>query len=333
MEKKMKKLALICLVISLLFYGCSRDKATKSKTPGKTNAPQAAAIELQKIRIQVNELLDRANACSDANKYAEALTYVRKLVDISKQFPGKPEFREEMLDFQQYLLMKTGAFQEALENGLALEALAQKISTRESPWNCLKIAEAYLGLKDQENALAWIERAVYERGFIRRDILTAQDYSPLKNNPRFVKVIAAIEKKIGLNLPAKEFGVRLLDGKSFTLSGQRGKVVLIDFWDVKCPPCRKEMPNLRKLQREFAEKGLVIVGISLDTDKTLLQNYLKEISPEWKMACSFQGWNDATAKLYSINATPSSWLIDRNGILRHINLRGEELYTAVRALL
>jgi len=93
------------------------------------------------------------------------------------------------------------------------------------------------------------------------------------------------------------------------------------------------MPNLKKLHQEFAEKGLVIVGISLDTDKTLLQNYLKEISPQWKMACSFRGWNDATAKLYSINATPSSWLIDRQGILRHINLRGEELYKAVRALL
>ena len=75
------------------------------------------------------------------------------------------------------------------------------------------------------------------------------------------------------------------------------------------------------------------MGISLDTDRTLLQNYLKEISRQWKMACSFRGWNDATAKLYSINATPSSFLIDRQGILRHINLRDEKPYKALRALL
>ena len=76
-----------------------------------------------------------------------------------------------------------------------------------------------------------------------------------------------------------------------------------------------------------------MIGISLDTDKNLLQNYLKELSPQWKMACSFQGWSDPMAKLCLINATPSSWLIDRQGILRHINLRGEELYKAVKVLL
>jgi peroxiredoxin len=329
----MKRVAMTFIVILFLLLSYSKGEAPKSTAQVKKNDPQTAAIDLQKIRARVNELLERANACSDAKKYAEALIHVRKLVAIANQLPGKLEFREQMLDFQQYLFMKTGAFREALENGFALDELSQKISPRKSPWNCLKIAEAYLGLKDQENAMVWIERAVYERDFIRRDIFDLKEYAPLKSNPRFSKAIAAVEKKIGLNLPAKEFTVQLLDGASFSLSAQLGKVVLIDFWDVKCPPCRKEMPNLKKLYREFAAEGLVIVGISLDTDKALLQNYLKEISPEWKTACSFQGWNDATAKLYLINATPSSWLIDRKGILRHINLRGEELYKAVKVLL
>jgi peroxiredoxin len=333
MGNAMKRIVLTCLIIPFLVWACSKGEPQKSAARVKKNGSPKAALDLQKIRVQVNELLDRANSCSDAKKYAEALSHVRKLVVISKQFPAKPEFQEQMLDFQQYLLLKTGAFQEALENGFDLDALSQKISTRKSPWNCLKIADAYLGLKDWKSAMAWIEKAVYERNFVRRDAFAAPNYSPLKNNPRFVKVLATIEKTIGLNLPAKAFTVRLLDGTAFSLTGQRGKVVLIDFWDVNCPPCRKEMPNLKKLHREFAAKGLVIVGISLDTDKTLLQNYLKEISPKWKMACSFQGWNDATAKLYLINATPSSWLIDRQGILRHINLRGEELYQAVKVLL
>jgi thiol-disulfide isomerase/thioredoxin len=333
LEGEMKKLALVCLVAQFLFYGCSKDKAPKYAMQVKKNDSQTAAVDLQKIQARAKGLLDRANACSEAGKYAEALSYVRQLVDIANQSPEKLEFRAEMLDFQMYLLLKTGAFHEALENAFAYEELSRKISTRNSPWNCLKIADAYLGLKDWENALAWVEKAVYERDFIRRDVLDSPSYAQLKRNPRFKKVIAAVEKKIGINLPAKEFTIPLLDGSSFSLSAQRGKVVLIDFWDVNCPPCRKEMPNLKKLHKEFAGKGLVIVGISLDTDKALLQGYLREISPEWKMACSFQGWNDATAKLYLINATPSSWLIDRKGVLRHIDLRGEELYKVVKALL
>lgn len=329
----MKRIVLTCLIIPFLVWTCSKGEARKSAAQVKKNALPTAAVDLQKIRARINELLDMANGCSDASKYAEALTHVRKLVDIANQLPGKLEFREQMLDFQQYLLLKTGAFQEALENGFALDDLSQKISTRKSPWNCLKIADAYMGLKDLEKAMTWIEKAVYERDFIRRDVFDSPDYAQLKGNPRFIKVIAAIEKKIGLNLPAKEFTVQLLDGTPFSLAEQRGKVVLIDFWDVNCPPCRKEMPNLKKMHREFTQKGLVIIGISLDTDEILLRNYLKELSPQWKMACSFQGWNDATAKLYLINATPSSWLIDRQGILRRINLRGEELYKAVKALL
>ena len=225
MENKMKRIVLICIIIPFLFWSCSKGEAPKSTAQVKKNGSQTPAVDLQKIRVQVNELLDRANGCSDASKYAEALIHVRKLVDIANQLPGKLEFREQMLDFQQYLLMKTGAFREALENGFALDDLSQKISTRKSPWNCLKIAEAYMGLKDLEKAMAWIEKAVYERDFIRRDILDLPEYAQLKSNPRFIKVIAAIEKKIGLNLPAKEFTVQLLDGTPFSLvrtAGQGG---------------------------------------------------------------------------------------------------------------
>jgi len=329
----MRKIALICVALTLLLWSGLKSDVSPSQAGVQGSSAITNAAEWEKAQAQADALRDGANTSSQAGKYADALTHVRKLVEISDRFPDKLEFREEALDFQHFLLMKTGAFQEAVETALALEALARKISTRNSPWYCLKIAVAYMGLNDREHALAWIEKAVYERNFIRHDVLDGEDYSALKGDPRFIKVMAAVEKKIGLNLPARDFSIELLDGASFSLSGQRGKVVLVDFWDVNCLPCRKEMPNLKKLHSEFADRGLAIVGISLDTDKALLRKYLKAVSPEWKMACSFQGWNDATAKLYSINATPSSWLIDRQGILRHVDLRGQELYQAVKALL
>jgi peroxiredoxin len=329
----MRKIALICVALTALLWSGLKSDVSPSQAGVQGSSAITNAAEWEKAQAQADALRDKANTSSQAGNYADALTHVRKLVEISDRFPDKLEFREEALDFQHFLLMKNGAFQEAVETALALEALARKISTRNSPWYCLKIAVAYMGLNDREHSLAWIEKAVYERNFIRHDVLDGEDYSALKGDPRFSKVMAAVEKKIGLDLPARDFSIELLDGASFSLSGQRGKVVLVDFWDVNCLPCRKEMPNLKKLHSEFADKGLVIVGISLDTDKALLQKYLKAVSPEWKMACSFQGWNDATARLYSINATPSSWLIDRQGILRHVDLRGQELYQAVKALL
>jgi peroxiredoxin len=245
---------------------------------------------------------------------------------------GKIEQALELLDRMQFQALKAGRFQEDLALSLRIEELSQKTSARQSPWNCLKIAEAYLGLGDRVRGLAWLERSVYERDFMNLKVLAGPPFAALKDAPRYGALLAAAKAKIGLDQQARDFQVPLLDGATFRLSDQKGKVVLVDFWDVKCPPCRKEMPRLKEMFGEFRERGLVIIGISLDTDPKLLSDYLKEAAPSWPMACSFKGWDDETARLYRISATPSTWLIDRQGVLRHHNLRGEELRQAVRRL-
>jgi len=78
---------------------------------------------------------------------------------------------------------------------------------------------------------------------------------------------------------------------------------------------------------------LEIIGISLDTNKETLQDFLKKNNIPWKIACSYNGWQDETAILYAINATPSTRLIDRDGILQYYNLKDEELKAAVGTLI
>ncbi len=246
---------------------------------------------------------------------------------------GKYEQALDILDQLQFRALKAGRFQEDLDLSLRIEELAQKTTERKSPWNCLKIAEAYLGLGDRANGLKWLERSVYERDFMNLEVLAGPPFSVLKDESGYQALLAAAKAKIGLDQQAKDFQVTLLDGTTLRLSDQKGKVVLVDFWDVKCPPCRKEMPHLKEMFNEFKDRGLEIIGISLDTDKKLLADYLKEAALPWKMACSFKGWSDDAAKLYKINATPSTWLIDRRGLLRHCNLRGAKLKQAVSELL
>lgn len=246
---------------------------------------------------------------------------------------GKNEEALAVLDEAQFQALKAGRFREDLELSLRIEELAPKTSARNSPWNCLKIAEACLGLGDRASALHWLERSVYERDFMNLEILAGLPFAALQNDPRYGALLDAAKGKIGLDREARDFQVVLLDGSTFRLSAQRGKVVLVDFWDVKCPPCRREMPRLKKMDGSFRGRGLEIIGISLDTDRKLLADYLMASAPTWKLACSFKGWNDDTAKLYKISATPSTWLIDRRGMLRHYNLRGEKLERAVDELL
>ena len=64
--------------------------------------------------------------------------------------------------------------------------------------------------------------------------------------------------------PAPELAVSLLDGSAFDLAAQRGKVVVVHFWATWCIPCRKEMPALDAVYRRYRERGLVVIGLSVD---------------------------------------------------------------------
>src|SRR6187397_2072906 len=73
----------------------------------------------------------------------------------------------------------------------------------------------------------------------------------------------AVQKEAG----APQFELRNVNGRIVRLSDYRGKVVLINFWATWCPPCRAEMPDLIKLQREYGKEGLQIIGVSYPPQK------------------------------------------------------------------
>jgi peroxiredoxin len=287
----------------------------------------------QATEDQIRKHLKSAQDLGDAGQYAKALESVRPLAEQAGRFTDKPELQYEVLDYEHFLLLKTGAFREALQTGFKIEELGRKISDRKSPWDCLKIADAYLGLKEYDEALDWVEKAVREREFTKLDTLQSEKFAPLREIPRFKALLSDVEKSLGIGQAARDFQVMLLDGTAFALSKQAGKIVLIDFWDVGCLPCRKAMPHLKDLHQKFGGQGLEIIGISLDTDRKLLEGFLKKYDLPWKIACTFKGWGDETAKLYRVNSTPSTWLIDRQGILRGVNLSGDTLTKAIVALL
>jgi peroxiredoxin len=239
----------------------------------------------------------------------------------------------DKLEGLQMLLMKERQYPEALKVSFEIEEVAGKASERRSPWHYVRIGEVYLAMGHKDRFFEWVERAIRERSFSRQEYFRGAQLDPVRDDPRFQALLDACAAVIGVGREARDFEVRLLDGSPFRLSAQRGKVVLVDFWDVRCGPCRKEMPNLKAIYEEFKDRGLEILGISLDTEKPLLDDYLLQAALPWKITCSWDGWSDRTAKLYQISATPSTWLIDRRGVVRYCDVRGEELRKAVQVLI
>ncbi len=136
------------------------------------------------------------------------------------------------------------------------------------------------------------------------------------------------------NSPAPDFSFRdFLSGRELSLASFRGKVVLLDFWATWCTPCMASLPGLKKIYEEFHVQGFEIVGVSLDENAEDLRRVLLEQGISWPVAFEGKRWDNSIAALYRVYQIPTSYLLDKNGLIRHRDLEGEELRKAVAELL
>lgn len=134
--------------------------------------------------------------------------------------------------------------------------------------------------------------------------------------------------KEGTKVP--DFKVKDRTGKEVSLSALRQgkKYVLIDFWASWCNPCRKEIPNLKKLYAQYSGKGFEIVSISIDQKKADWEKALKEEGLTWPNFLDETG----VAALYKVKFVPTMYLITADGVMIGENLRGEALAEKLKEL-
>ena len=143
-------------------------------------------------------------------------------------------------------------------------------------------------------------------------------------------VISAQVKK---GTPAPEISLPDISGQTVSLSSMKGTVVLIDFWASWCGPCRKNNPNLLALYEKFKDKGFEILGVSVDKSNIDWKNAIAKDGLTWKQLIDNAGWNSQATIDYGVEAIPASFLIDKKGLVRGVNLEGRELDGMVKKLL
>ena len=120
---------------------------------------------------------------------------------------------------------------------------------------------------------------------------------------------------VKLGEPAPNFQLRDLNGHLVTLSDLRGKVVLLNFWATWCGPCRVEMPAMEQLYRMFQRKDFEILAVSTDAQGVAITRPFQQ-----ENRLTFPILHDADYRvglIYGARSLPMTFLIDRQGIIRH----------------
>lgn len=163
-------------------------------------------------------------------------------------------------------------------------------------------------------------------------------------NIKVITLIAALilslqtfgqELKVGDKAP--EITQTMVTGEEFNLSELRGKMVLIDFWASWCKPCRKENPNIVEVYKKYKDEtfkngeGFTVLSVSLDFKKDAWKKAIKADNLKWPYHVSdSKGWRNHAAQTYQVKSIPASFLIDGDGIIVGMNLRGDDLESALK---
>lgn len=117
---------------------------------------------------------------------------------------------------------------------------------------------------------------------------------------------------------APDFTLETLDGDPVTLRDLRGFVVLLDFWASWCPPCRMTMPHLELLRTQFEDDGLLIVAVNLDPVEADAREYIEENGyTKFTVLRGSLAEAQTIRELYEVEGIPHTFIIDRQGIIRH----------------
>jgi len=150
-------------------------------------------------------------------------------------------------------------------------------------------------------------------------MLTIPAHAAERQQPKLGYMLTAISNPT----PAPDFTLEDMDAKKFSLKDYRGKVILLNFWATWCPPCRREIPSMERLNQNFKGKDFVVFAVNQmeDIDQVFTYTGGLEVYPTF----TFLFDRDSNvSRAYGVQGLPTTYLIDKKGNIRFRAIGGRE---------
>ncbi len=271
------------------------------KVEGSENMEKMMQLD-ERLRVSLNAIDSlgalyqemETNGGVDSTKKAEIDAGFVKIFDAQKEF-SKAFIDENTTSF------------------ISMIALSQQIAQRVPVFN----------VKEDLAYFEKVDKALYEKYPNSTDIQRLHKYMEQVKNPPQQQQPAT---SFGIGDEVPNITDKNPDGKELSLSSLRGNYVLLDFWAGWCRPCRMENPNLVANYAKYHKKGFEIFQVSLDKEKKMWTDAIeKDKLGQWNHVSDLGYWQSKHARAYSIQSIPASYLLDPQGKVIGVNLRGEQL--------
>lgn len=128
-------------------------------------------------------------------------------------------------------------------------------------------------------------------------------------------------------------GLRTMDGDRLQVADLEGRWVLLDFWATWCAPCIAELPTLRSIAERYPPERLLLLGVSMNrSSRATVRAWLQRQRATWPQMHDGRGFDGPAAQALGVETLPRTLLVDPDGRIVAVDLRGNELLATIEAL-
>ena len=300
---------------------------------GTSALPELHYLLINKVRGNIPVVLE--NGSIEVNAQKDSLAFAKMKGTLQN------DLFADFLEESRSLAQRARSMSDEMRNATAQQDTASMTSLRDEYFELQEEARTFeiKFAKEHPEALISaliIEKVLATKGLPENEIKELYEaLTPtIKETVVGQRIKDKLDKLVNTSIGSKapNFTAPTPAGDELALNDVLGKVTIVDFWAAWCKPCRAENPNVVQVYNKYHDKGLNILGVSLDRRAEDWTKAIEDDGLVWNHVSNIQ-YFDEIAELYNVKAIPATFILDENGVIIAKDLRGAALENKISELL